>query len=43
MFGCSLKLILRFFEIFYISSYKPEYWYTIMYAYEKSSLSHELF
>ncbi len=31
------------FEIFYISSYKPEYLYTIMYECENSPPSHELF
>ncbi len=42
MFGCSLKLILGFFKIFYIFSYKPKYSYTIMYECENSPLSHEL-
>jgi len=42
MFGCPLKLILKFFEIFFISSIKLKYSYTIMYDYEKSPLTHEL-
>ncbi len=36
MFGYPLKLILKFFGIFFIYSY------TIMYDYEKSPLTHEL-
>ncbi len=43
MFGCSLKLILRFLGTFFISSYKLKYSYTIMYEYENSPQSHELF
>ncbi len=43
MFDCPLKLILGFFWIFYISSIKPKYSYTIMYECEKSPLKHELF
>jgi hypothetical protein len=39
MFGCPLKLIVRFF---YVSSIKPKYLYTIMYECEKSPLTHEL-
>ncbi len=39
MFGCPLKLILG---IFYISSIKPKYSFTIMYECEKSPLTHEL-
>ncbi len=39
MFGCPLKLILRFLKIFGI---KLKYSYTIMYDCEKSSLTHEL-
>jgi hypothetical protein len=42
MFGCPLKLIMRFFKIFYISSIKQKYSYTIMYEREKSPLTHEL-
>jgi hypothetical protein len=42
MFYCPLKLILRFFEIFYIFDIKPKYLYTIIYEYEKSPLTHEL-
>jgi hypothetical protein len=43
MFVCPLKQILEFFGIFYISSIKPKYSYTIMYECEKSPLTHELF
>ncbi len=43
MFGCSLKLILGFSRIFCISGIKQKYSYTIMYDYEKSPLTHELF
>jgi hypothetical protein len=42
MFGYLLKLILRFFGIFYFSSIKLKYLYTIMYYYEKSLLTYEL-
>jgi len=42
MFGCPLKLILGFYGIFYISSIKLKYSYTIMYECEKSPLTHEL-
>jgi hypothetical protein len=42
MFGCPLKLILRFSRIFYVSGYKPKYSYTIMYESENSPPSHEL-
>jgi hypothetical protein len=42
MFGCPLKLILRFFGIFWISRNKLKYSYTIMYDCEKSPLTHEL-
>jgi hypothetical protein len=43
MFGYQLKLISRVFGIFYVSSYKPNYSYTIMYECENSPPSHELF
>jgi hypothetical protein len=43
MFGCPLKLILRFFGIFYIYGIKLKYSYTIMYDCEKSPSTHELF
>jgi hypothetical protein len=43
MFGCPLELFVGFSRIFYVSGYKPKYWYTIMYACEKSALSQELF
>jgi hypothetical protein len=42
MFGCLLKLILRFFGIFCIFGIKLKYSYTIMYESEKSPLIHEL-
>jgi len=42
MFGCPLKLILRFSGIFCIFGYKPKYSYTIMYECENSPPSHEL-
>jgi hypothetical protein len=42
MFGCQLKLILEILGIFYISSIKPKYSYTIMYECEKSPLTHEV-
>jgi hypothetical protein len=42
LFGCPLKLILGFSEIFCVSSYKQKYSYTIMYECENSPLSHEL-
>jgi len=42
MFGCPLKFILGFFGIFWISSIKLKYLYTIMYDCEKSPLTHEL-
>jgi hypothetical protein len=42
MFGCPLKLILRYFGIFCVSGYKPKYSYTIMYECENSPPSHEL-
>jgi hypothetical protein len=42
MFGCPLKLILGFFRIFCTFGIKLKYSYTIMYDYEKSSLTHEL-
>jgi hypothetical protein len=42
MFSYPLKLILGFFEIFYIFDNKPEYSYTIMYECEKSPITHEL-
>jgi hypothetical protein len=38
MFSCSLKLILRFFEILCGYDYKLEYWYMIMYPREKLPL-----
>jgi hypothetical protein len=37
-----LKFILGFYNIFYISSIKLKYSYTIMYDCEKSPLTHEL-
>jgi hypothetical protein len=43
MFGCPLKLILKFFGYFYMYGYKPQYSYTIMYECENSPLPHELF
>jgi hypothetical protein len=43
MIGCPSKLNLGFFRILCVSSYKPKYWYTIMYGCENSPLSHELF
>jgi hypothetical protein len=39
MFGCPLKFILGFFDIF---GYKSKCWYTIKYAYKKPPISHEL-
>ncbi len=42
MFSYPLKLILRFFGIFYIFGTKLKYSYTIMYECEKSPLTHEL-
>jgi hypothetical protein len=42
MFGCPLKLILRYFGIFCIFSIKLKYSYTIMYECEKSPLTREL-
>jgi len=42
MFGCPLKLILRFFWISCIFDIKLKYSYTIMYDCEKSPLTHEL-
>jgi hypothetical protein len=42
MFGCQLKLILRFSWIFYIFGIKQKYSYTIMYECEKSPLTHEV-
>ncbi len=42
MFSYPLKFILGFFSIFYVSSIKPKYSYTIMYECEKSPLTHEL-
>jgi hypothetical protein len=42
MFGCPLKFILGFSRIFFISSIKPKYSYTIMHECEKSPLTHEL-
>jgi hypothetical protein len=42
MFGCPLKLILKFSRIFYIYGIKRKYSYTIMYDCEKSPLTHEL-
>jgi hypothetical protein len=41
MFGCPLKLILKIFWDFSISSNKLKYSYTIMYDCEKSPLTHE--
>ncbi len=35
------KTHLKFFRFFCIFDYKPKYWYTIMYAFEKSQTSHE--
>jgi hypothetical protein len=43
MFGYLLKPILKFLGIFYISSIKLKYSFTIMYDYEKSLLTNELF
>jgi len=43
IFDCPLKLILKFFGIFYVPSIKPKYSYTIMYECEKSPSTHELF
>jgi hypothetical protein len=43
MFDYPLKLILRFYGIFYVYGIKPKYSYTIMYECEKSPLTHELF
>jgi len=43
MFDYPLKFILGFFRIFCIFSIKPKYSYTIMYEYENSPLTHELF
>ncbi len=42
MFGCPLKLILRFSGIFCIFSIKLKYSYTIMYECEKKLLTHAL-
>jgi hypothetical protein len=42
IFDCPLRLLLNFFEIFYISGIKLKYSYTIMYDYEKSPLTYEL-
>jgi predicted membrane-bound dolichyl-phosphate-mannose-protein mannosyltransferase len=42
MFSYPFKLILGFFEIFYIFGNKPKYSYTIMYECEKSPITHEL-
>jgi len=42
MFGCPLKLILKFSWIFCIFGVKLKYSYTIMYECEKSPLTHEL-
>jgi len=42
MFGCPLKLILGFSRIFFISSIKLKYSYTIMNDCEKSPITHEL-
>jgi hypothetical protein len=42
MFDYPLKFILKFYGIFYISSYKPKYSYTIMNECENSPHSHEL-
>jgi hypothetical protein len=42
MFGCPLKLILGFFEIFCIFGIKLKYSFTIMYECENSLLTHEL-
>jgi len=42
MFGCLLKLILRFSRVFCIFGIEPKYSYTIMCECEKSPLTHEL-
>jgi hypothetical protein len=42
MFGFPLKLTLRIFRNFYVSSYKPTYSYTVMYECENSPPPHEL-
>ncbi len=42
MFGCLLKFILGFSRIFYISSIKLKYSYTIMYDCEKLPLTRDL-
>jgi hypothetical protein len=36
MFGYPLKLILKFYGIFYVYGYKPKYSYTLMYECENS-------
>jgi len=43
MFGCLLKLILRFSKIFCIYGIKLKYSYTIIYDCEKSPLTQEMF
>jgi hypothetical protein len=42
MFGCPLKLILKFSGICCISGIKQKHSYTVMYECEKSPLTHEL-
>jgi len=42
MFNCPLKLILGFFEFFFIYGIELKYSYTIIYDCEKSPITHEL-